>query len=64
MNPGGSFTNVSRALQNTLAKIYNTRKHIYGKNLGTRKSLILKYLYEYFCNTQISRVYFEEFAKR
>ena len=30
--PGGCFTNVLRALQNSLAKIYNTRKHIFGEN--------------------------------
>ena len=30
--PGGCFTNVSRALQNNLAKIHNARNHIYGKN--------------------------------
>ena len=30
--PGGCFTNVSRALQNNLAKIHNTRNHIYGEN--------------------------------
>ena len=29
---GGCFTNVSRALQNNLAKIYNARNHIYGEN--------------------------------
>ena len=30
--PGGCFTNVSRALQNNLAKIHNTRNHIYDQN--------------------------------
>ena len=30
--PGGCFTNVSRALQNNLVKIHNTRNHIYGEN--------------------------------
>ena len=30
--PGGCFTNVSRALQNNLAKIYSARNHIYGEN--------------------------------
>ena len=30
--PGGCFTNVSQALQNNLAKIHNTRNHIYGEN--------------------------------
>ena len=30
--PEGCFTNVSRALQNNLAKIYNARNHIYGEN--------------------------------
>ena len=29
---GGCFTNVSRALQNNLTKIHNTRNHIYGEN--------------------------------
>ena len=29
---GGCFTNVSRALQNNLAIIHNTRNHIYGEN--------------------------------
>ena len=28
----GCFTNVSRALQNNLAKIHNTGNHIYGEN--------------------------------
>ena len=30
--PGGCFTNVSRALQNNLAKIYNVRNNIYAEN--------------------------------
>ena len=30
--PGGCFTNISRALQNNLSKIHNTRNHIYGEN--------------------------------
>ena len=30
--PGGCFFNVSRALQNNLAKTYNARNHIYGEN--------------------------------
>ena len=30
--PGGCFTNVSRCLQNNLAKIHNTRNHICGEN--------------------------------
>ena len=30
--PGGCFTNVSRTLQNNLAKIHNTGNHIYGEN--------------------------------
>ena len=29
---GGCFTNVSRALQNNLAKIYDASNHIYGEN--------------------------------
>ena len=31
--PGGCFTNVSRALQNNLAKIHNVGNYIYGENL-------------------------------
>ena len=31
-DPGGRFTNVSRALQNNLAKINNARNYIYGEN--------------------------------
>ena len=31
VEPGGCFTNVSRALQNNLAKIYSARNHIYGE---------------------------------
>ena len=31
-DPGGCFTNVSRALQKNLAKIYNARNYIYGEN--------------------------------
>ena len=30
--PGGCFSNVSRALQNNLAKIYNSRNNIYADN--------------------------------
>ena len=30
--PGGCFNNVSSALQNNLANIYNARNHIYGEN--------------------------------
>ena len=45
---GGCFTNVSRALQNNLAKIHNTRNHIYGENfklkLGTRTKFQLEIL--------------------
>ena len=32
ISPGGCFTNVSWALQNNLAKIYNANNHIYGAN--------------------------------
>ena len=32
----GCFTNVSRALQNNLAKIHNTRNHIYGANFSLK----------------------------
>ena len=31
MNLGGCFTNLSRALQNNLVKIYSARNHIYGE---------------------------------
>ena len=31
-DPGDCFTNVSQALQNNLAKIYNASNHIYGEN--------------------------------
>ena len=34
--PGGCFTNVSRAPRNILAKIHNTRNHIYGDNLNLK----------------------------
>ena len=37
--PGGCFTNISRALQNDIVKIYNARNHIYGENFK------LKYCY-------------------
>ena len=30
--PGGCFTNISRALQNNLAKIYKARNNIYAEN--------------------------------
>ena len=33
---GGCFTNVSRAPQNILAKIHNTRNHIYGENFNLK----------------------------
>ena len=57
--PGDCFTNVSRVLQNNLAKIYNVINHIYGENfklklctrdqsiaLGTRYSFRLTFSYE------------------
>ena len=34
--PGGCFTNVSQAPQNILAKIHNTRNHIYGENFNLK----------------------------
>ena len=34
--PGGCFTNVTRAPQNILAKIHNTRNHIYGENFNLK----------------------------
>ena len=72
---GGCFTNVSRALQNNLAKIYNARNNIYAENfklkLCTRG---FGHTYKFsawnshkkhdFCNTHMSREYFEEHAKR
>ena len=55
--PGGCFTNVSRALQNNIAKIYNARNNIYAENfklklctcaqsmaLGTRTNFQLEIL--------------------
>ena len=30
--PGGCFTNVSRAIQNNLGKIYNANNYFYGEN--------------------------------
>ena len=72
----GCFTNDSRALQNNFVKIYNARNHIYGGNfklefctcvqsiaLGTCTKFQLKISHEKydFCNTHISREYFEEF---
>ena len=57
----GCFTNVSRALQNNFAKIYNARNYIYGENfklklctyaqsmaLGTRAKSLMVYK-ELFC---------------
>ena len=35
-NPWDCFTNVSRAPQNILAKIHNTRNHIYGENFNMK----------------------------
>ena len=37
--PGGCFTNVSGAIQNNLAKIYNARNHIYGENVKLKLSM-------------------------
>ena len=63
---GGCFTNVLRALQNNLAKIYNTRNDIYGENfklklctcaqsmaLGTRT----KFQLEILIRSTISAIY-------
>ena len=63
---GDCFTNVSRALQNNLAKIHITRNHIYGENfklklcmctqshaLGTR----LKFQLEILIGTKISAIH-------
>ena len=75
---GGCFTNVSRALQNSPAKIHNTRNHIYGENfklklctcaqshaLGTRT----KFQLEILIRTTIRAIHkfqenIGEFAKR
>ena len=35
--PGGCFTNVSRALQNNLGKIYNARNNIYAENFKLKR---------------------------
>ena len=67
---GGCFTNVSRALQNNIAKIYNASNHIYGNNFRLKRVsqawfwahaqiCNLKFSYT-FCNTYISREYFGE----
>ena len=76
---GGCFTNVSRALQNNLAKIYIARNNVYAENfklqlctcaqsmaLGTRTKFQLEILIKKydFSNIQISREYFGELAKR
>ena len=63
---GGCFTNVSRALQNNLAKMYSSRNHIYGENfklklctcaqsmaLGTRT----KFQLEILTRSTISTIY-------
>ena len=67
----GCFTNVSRTLQNNLAKIHNTRNHIYGANCTLKlctsayKVSAWNFHHKYnFCNTQISREYFGELVKR
>ena len=62
--PDGCFTNVSRALQNNLAKIHNTRNHIYDQNFMYKVSAWKSDHKHYICNTQISRNYFGELAKR
>ena len=69
--PEGCSTNAFRALQNSLAKIYNARNHIYDEYfklklctcaqshaLSTRTKLQLEVLP--LCNTQISRGYLGE----
>ena len=75
----GFITNVARALQNNLAKIYNARNHIYGENfklklcacaqsmaLGTRTKFQLEIFIRSTtsANTQISKEYFGELVKR
>ena len=66
---GGCFTNVSRALQNSPAKIHNTRNHIYGENFKLKLCTCACFGHTYkvsawnshknddSCNTQISREY-------
>ena len=68
--PGGCFTNFSRALQNNLAKIYNASNHIYGENFKLKFCKCFGHINKVsawnahrkcdFCNTQISREYFGE----
>ena len=61
---GGCFTNVSRAVQNNLPRLYNARKHIYGENfkpklctctqshpLGTHD--VQSFTLKFSCNKQI-----------
>ena len=74
----GCFTNVSRALQSNLTKIYNAMIYIYGENfklklctcdqsivLGTDTNFQLEIVLRnmIFYNTQISREYFRELVK-
>ena len=71
---GDCFTNVSRAPENILAKIHNTRNHIYGETLYVCPKQGFGHTYKvsawnshhkyYLCNTQISREVFGELAKR
>ena len=78
MTSGGCFTNVSRALQSNLTKIYNAIIYIYGENfklklctcdqsivLGTDTNFQLEIVIRnmIFYNTQISREYFRELVK-
>ena len=73
----GCFTNVSRALQNNIAKIYSAKIQIYGENSKLTLYVCPKPCFGHtykvsawnfhkkhdFCNTQISREYSEELAK-
>ena len=64
--PGGCFTNVSRALQNNLAKIYNARNNIYAENFKLKPLYVCPISHKKYDinNIQISREYFGELAKR
>ena len=67
-SPGGCFTNISQALQSNLTKICNAIIYIYVENfklkLCTHKLSSWNSHKKYnFCNTQISREYFQELVK-
>ena len=67
--PGSRFTNVSRALQHNLAKIHNTRNHIYGKNFKLKLCMCAqshalgihtKFQLEILARSTISAIQFQE----